>query len=112
MTTTLTPIRHITLEELQSLPDGQDFYAAFGPAAPAHDYVMGPELRSHVTYRAHLVFGAWAGACTHEAGEYVDFVRTDSDVICGGCHHRHGNHPVCKTFSWLNVLCGGKHVKL
>lgn len=104
-------MKHVTLDELQHLPDGREMFVSFGPNSPAYRYEMGPALRDYVVHRGHHVHGSYTDlACTH--GVEVPFKRVDQALPCPGCHHAVINHPVCQIFSWLVVLCNGSHVKL
>lgn len=107
-------LSHISLEELQTLPLDTPFFACFSTEAQAHPYVMLPEIRNFVTYRAHNVHGVWTGDRGCEAHPLLcgNFTLEDPNKVCPGCHHLQRNHPECNTFGWLTVLCEGQHVKL
>lgn len=107
------PLHHISLEVLQGLPDGEEFFATFSPTSVAHRYEMVDELRKHVNHRAHEVHGAWQGdrGCTGSHNFEGGAFKLSANEICPNCHHRAGNHPECELFSWITVLCGGQHVR-
>ncbi len=110
---TSAPLYHISLDELQNLPDGANFYASFSPTSAAFKYVMGPELRDYVIHRSHFVNGSWAGDLTCSGLHNLDNIeQSEPHSVCPNCHHLNENHPQCQSFSWLTVLCGGRHVKL
>lgn len=106
-------ISHLTLDRLQRLPDGSEFFACFTSYAPSHLYVMSPELRDFVTHRAHLVFGSFEGdrSCGPACGDFSQD-RGHRDEVCPSCHHLNRNHPECGQFSWMTVLCGNVHLRL
>lgn len=107
-------LKHITLEQLQGLNSGEKFWASFSPTSPAYEYEMVEDVRSYVTYRSHLVTGSWQGelGCPSRGHAKEEVWEKVTDRVCPGCHHLVVNHPECKQFSWLVVLCEGVHKKL